>query len=103
MIVSDATITATRWRIVVLLSPLQKIGVSNETIRSRHNHRLGDRHSIIDRSNIFRGLIMKIGDYITTSIYGCALTVRVVALHGAGTVDVVTKDGRYFRVSGLGV
>ena len=46
---------------------------------------------------------MKLGDYITTSIYGRALTVRIVALHGAGTVDVMTKDGRYFRVSGLGV
>ena len=46
---------------------------------------------------------MKLGDYITTSIYGRALTVRVVALHGAGTVDVMTKDGKYFRISGLGV
>ena len=46
---------------------------------------------------------MKLGDYITTSIYGRALTVSVVALHGAGTFDVMTKDGKYFRISGLGV
>lgn len=45
---------------------------------------------------------MKIGEYITTTIYGRAVTVRVVALHGLGAVDVMTKDGRYFRVSGLG-
>lgn len=46
---------------------------------------------------------MKIGDYITTSIRGRAVTVQVVAVHGAGTVDVVTEDGAYYRVSGLGV
>jgi hypothetical protein len=44
---------------------------------------------------------MRIGDYIKTSIYGRAVIVRVVALHDAGTVDVMTKDGKYFRLSGL--
>jgi hypothetical protein len=46
---------------------------------------------------------MKLGDYIKTSIYGRAVTVRVVKLYGAGTIDVMTKDGKYFRLSGLGV
>jgi hypothetical protein len=45
---------------------------------------------------------MKIGDYIKTSIYGRELTVCIVALHSAGTIDVVTKEGKYFRISGLG-
>lgn len=27
--------------------------------------------------------------------------VRIVAVHAAGTVDVVTAEGRFFRVSGL--
>lgn len=44
---------------------------------------------------------MKIGDYIKTSIYGRMLTVVIVAVHNGGTVDVMTKDNKYFRVSGL--
>lgn len=45
---------------------------------------------------------MKVGDYIKTSIRGQSVTVQVVAIHGAGTVDVVTANGAYYRVSGLG-
>jgi len=45
---------------------------------------------------------MKIGDYIKTAIYGRMLTVCIIAIHNAGTIDVVTKKGKYFRVSGLG-
>ena len=45
---------------------------------------------------------MKIGGYIKTSIYGRMQTVVIVAVHNAGTVDVMTKDKKYFRVSGLG-
>jgi hypothetical protein len=44
---------------------------------------------------------MKVGDYIKTSIYGHAVTVQIVALCGSGTVDVVTKEGQYFRLSGF--
>ena len=44
---------------------------------------------------------MKIGDYIKTLIYGRMLTVCIVALHNAGTIDVVTKENKYFRISGL--
>lgn len=46
---------------------------------------------------------MKVGDYIKTSIYGRSVFVKVIAIHGAGAVDVVTKRGQYYRVTGLGV
>lgn len=46
---------------------------------------------------------MKVGDYIKTSIYGRSVVVKVLAVHGAGTVDVATAEGQCFRISGLGV
>jgi hypothetical protein len=46
---------------------------------------------------------MKIGDYITATIYGCATRVKVLAIHAAGTIDVERADGRCFRVSGLSI
>jgi hypothetical protein len=44
---------------------------------------------------------MKIGDIITTTIYGRAVRVKVLAIHAAGTIDVQRADGQCFRVSGL--
>jgi hypothetical protein len=44
---------------------------------------------------------MKTGDYITTTIYGRAVRVLILAVHPAGTIDVQCADGRCFRVSGL--
>lgn len=44
---------------------------------------------------------MKIGDYITTTIYGHSVRVLVLAIHAAGTIDVQRADGKCFRVSGL--
>ena len=44
---------------------------------------------------------MKIGDTITTTIYGREEICIVLAVHAAGTIDVQRADGRCFRVSGL--
>jgi len=44
---------------------------------------------------------MKIGDYITATIYGHAVRCKVLAIHAAGTVDVQRADGQCFRISGL--
>lgn len=44
---------------------------------------------------------MKTGDYITTTIYGKAQRVLVLAVYPTGTVDVQRADGQCFRVSGL--
>jgi hypothetical protein len=44
---------------------------------------------------------MKIGDYITATIYGRAVRVKVLAIHTAGTIDVERADGQCFRISGL--
>ena len=52
--------------------------------------------------NYILGLNMKIGNYITTTIHGRKVKALIVAIHGAGTIDIQTKYG-YFRVSGLGV
>jgi hypothetical protein len=46
---------------------------------------------------------MKIGDYITATIYGRALRVKVLAIYAAGTIDVERADGQCFRVSGLSI
>jgi hypothetical protein len=43
---------------------------------------------------------MQVGDYIKTSIYGHILTVRIIAIPSDCTMDVMTKDGQCFRVSG---
>lgn len=43
---------------------------------------------------------MKIGDYITTTIYGHSVRVLILAIH-RGTIDVQRADGQCFRVSGL--
>lgn len=44
---------------------------------------------------------MKIGDYITTTVYGKPVRVLVLKIHPSGTVDVQRADGQCFRVSGL--
>ena len=44
---------------------------------------------------------MQIGQIIKVSIYGKLQSVKVVAIHGAGTIDVQTKHGDYFRLSGF--
>jgi hypothetical protein len=44
---------------------------------------------------------MKIGDYITTTIYGRVTRVKVLVIHAAGTIDVECANGACFRVSGL--
>ena len=44
---------------------------------------------------------MQIGQIIKVSIYGKLQPVKVVAIHGAGTIDVQTKHGDYFRLSGF--
>ena len=44
---------------------------------------------------------MKTGDYITTTIYGKAQRVLVLAVYAAGTIDVQRADRQCFRVSGL--
>jgi len=44
---------------------------------------------------------MKIGNYITTTIYGRAVRVLVLAIHRGGAIDVQRADGRCFRVSGV--
>ena len=44
---------------------------------------------------------MKIGQTITVSIYGKNQKVKIVAIHDFGTVDIETKEGNYFRLSGL--
>lgn len=46
---------------------------------------------------------MKLGEYINMAVRGYPEIVRVIAMHGAGTIDVLTKDNQYFRISGLGV
>lgn len=46
---------------------------------------------------------MKINDYITTTIYGRSVRVKVIAIHAGGTIDVMRADGQCFRVSGLQV
>ena len=43
---------------------------------------------------------MKIGDYITTTIYGHPVRVLVLAIH-RGAIDVQRADGKCFRVSGV--
>lgn len=43
-----------------------------------------------------------IGDTINVSIYGHKMTVIVINIHSFGTIDVQRKDGRCFRISGLG-
>lgn len=44
---------------------------------------------------------MKIGQYIHISLYGRLERVQVLAIHRAGTIDVLRADGQCFRVSGL--
>ena len=44
---------------------------------------------------------MKIGDYITTTVYGKSIRVLVLKIHPFGTVDVQRADGQCFRISGL--
>lgn len=44
---------------------------------------------------------MKIGQMITVSIYGKMQLVKIVAVHSMGTIDVETKAGSYFRLSGF--
>jgi ribosomal 50S subunit-recycling heat shock protein len=44
---------------------------------------------------------MKIGDTIRIEIYSKKETVKVIAIHSLGTIDVERKDGKCFRVSGL--
>lgn len=46
---------------------------------------------------------MKINDYITTTIYGHNVRVKVLAIHPGGTINVMCADGQCFRVSGLQV
>ena len=46
---------------------------------------------------------MKIGDYITTIIFGKTQRVLVLAIHCAGAVDIQRADGQCFRVSGLSI
>ena len=46
---------------------------------------------------------MKIGDYITATINGHDVCVLILAINGAGTIDVQRADGKCFRVSGLGL
>ena len=43
---------------------------------------------------------LRVGEYFTSDRLGLVMIVRK---HGAGTVDVVTKAGKYFRISGLGL
>jgi hypothetical protein len=43
---------------------------------------------------------MKIGQYITTTIYGHTIRVKILAVHPFGTIDVMRADGQCFRVSG---
>jgi len=45
--------------------------------------------------------LMKIGQYIYISLYGCLERVRILAIHRAGTIDVQRSDGACYRVSGL--
>jgi hypothetical protein len=46
---------------------------------------------------------MKIGQIIKVSIYGKTQSVKVVAIHDFGTIDVETKNGQYFRLSGMSI
>lgn len=46
---------------------------------------------------------MKIGQTIKVSIYGKKQEVKIVAIHAFGTIDVETKSGQYFRLSGFSV
>jgi len=43
---------------------------------------------------------IKIGQRITTAIYGREVSAIVVAIYPHGTIDVKTENG-YFRVSGF--
>ena len=42
---------------------------------------------------------MKIGDYITTTIYGHNVRVLILAINAAGTIDVQRADGKCFMLS----
>ena len=48
-----------------------------------------------------KGLIMKVGDYVFTTIYGRQERCKVLAIYAAATIDVECADGRCFRVSGI--
>ena len=43
---------------------------------------------------------MKINDYITTTIFGHEVRVKVLAVHSFGTIDVQRADGKCFRITG---
>jgi len=46
---------------------------------------------------------MKIGDTVTTIIYGHNVKCKILAINAGGSVDVQRWDGKCFRVSGLTV
>jgi hypothetical protein len=50
-----------------------------------------------------KGHYMKPGNYITTTIYGHAVRVLVLAVHRGGSIDVQRADGKCFRISGVTV
>ncbi len=45
--------------------------------------------------------IARVGDSIEVRIYGRIVTVKILAIHDHGTLDVERADGRCFRVTGL--
>jgi hypothetical protein len=44
---------------------------------------------------------MKIGDTVTTTIYGRTVKCKILAIYEAGTIDVECADGRCFRITGM--
>jgi hypothetical protein len=44
---------------------------------------------------------MKINDIIKLPVYGKLVSVRVIAIHAFGTIDVQRADGSCFRITGL--
>ena len=76
-----------------MLRMLHDIGLS----LSGHRGRLGANLS----RTLNESTLMKIGQYIYISLYGCLERVRILAIHRAGTIDVQRSDGACYRVSGL--
>jgi hypothetical protein len=45
---------------------------------------------------------MRIGDSIKTVIFGREVTVKIIAMHPLGVIDVETPAGACYRLAGLG-
>ena len=43
----------------------------------------------------------QVNQYIILTVYGKPQSVKVLAVHSFGTIDIQTKTGKCFRITGL--